>query len=58
MMTPETIGGGRATLAPMMASIIFGGPDLRTVCLGGPMVSRVPSFRSPVAGLPLAHWHV
>ena len=57
-MTPEILGGGRGTLAPMMASVTFGGPDLRTVYLGSLMGSRLPSFRSPVAGLPLAHWHV
>jgi gluconolactonase len=56
-MTPEVLGGGRGTLAPMMASVTFGGPDLRTVYLGSLMGSRLPSFRSPIAGLPLAHWH-
>ena len=56
-MTPEVLGGGRGTLAPMMASVTFGGPDLKTVYLGSLMGSRLPSFRSPVAGLPLAHWH-
>jgi gluconolactonase len=56
-MTPEVLGGGRGTLAPMMASVTFGGPDLKTVYLGSLMGSRLPSFRSPVAGLPLTHWH-
>jgi gluconolactonase len=56
-MTPEILGGGRGTLAPMMASVTFGGPDLCTVYLGSLMGSRLPSFRAPVAGLPLAHWH-
>jgi sugar lactone lactonase YvrE len=56
-MTPELLGGGRGTLAPMMASVTFGGPDLRTVYLGSLMGTSLPSFRSPVAGLPLAHWH-
>jgi gluconolactonase len=56
-MTPEILGGGRGTLAPMMASVTFGGPDLKTVYLGSLMGSRLPSFRSPVAGLPLSHWH-
>jgi gluconolactonase len=55
-MTPDILGGGRGTLAPMMASVTFGGPDLRTVYLGSLMGSRLPSFRSPVAGLPLTHW--
>jgi sugar lactone lactonase YvrE len=56
-MTPEVLGGGRGRLAPMMASVTFGGPDLKTVYLGSLMGSRLPSFRSPVAGLPLTHWH-
>ena len=55
-MTPEILGGGRGTLAPLMASVTFGGPDLRTVYLGSLMGDTLPSFRSPVAGLPLAHW--
>lgn len=55
-MTPEILGSARGTLAPMMASVTFGGPDLRTVYLGSLMGSTLPCFRSPVAGLPLAHW--
>ena len=55
-MTPEILGGGRGTLAPLMASVTFGGPDLRTGYLGSLMGSRLPCFRSPVAGLPLTHW--
>lgn len=56
-MTPEILGGGRGTLAPLMASVTFGGPDLKTVYLGSLMGSTLPSFRAPVAGLPMAHWH-
>jgi gluconolactonase len=55
-MTPEILGGGRGTLAPMMASVTFGGPDLQTVHLGSLMGHTIPSFRSPVPGLPLPHW--
>lgn len=54
--TPELMGACRGTLAPMMASITFGGPDLRTVYLGSLGGTTLASFRSPVAGLPLAHW--
>lgn len=54
--TPELMGACKGTLAPMMASIAFGGPDLRTVYLGSLAGSTLPSFRSPVPGLPLAHW--
>jgi sugar lactone lactonase YvrE len=45
------------TVAPWMASLTFGGPDLRTVYLGSLMGTTIPYFRSPVAGLPLAHWN-
>jgi len=54
--TPELMGACRGTLAPMMASITFGGPDLHTVYLGSLAGTALASFRSPVAGLPLAHW--
>ncbi len=54
--TPELMGACRGTLAPMMASLSFGGPDLRTVYLGSLGGSSLPSFRSPVAGQPMAHW--
>lgn len=55
--TPELMGACRGTLAPMMASLTFGGPDLKTVYLGSLGGTTLPCFRSPVAGLPLAHWH-
>lgn len=54
--TPELMAACKGTLAPMMASIAFGGPDLRTVYLGSLAGTQLPTFRSPVAGLPLSHW--
>lgn len=54
--TPDLMGACRGQLAPMMASITFGGPDLKTVYLGSLMGTSLPHFRSPVAGLPLSHW--
>lgn len=54
--TPELMGACKGTLAPMMASLTFGGPDLRTVYLGSLAGDRLPYFRSPVPGQPLAHW--
>ncbi|MFL9944249.1 SMP-30/gluconolactonase/LRE family protein [Paraburkholderia graminis] len=54
--TPQLMGACRGTLAPMMASVTFGGPDLRTVYLGSLAGTSLASFRSPVAGLPLSHW--
>jgi sugar lactone lactonase YvrE len=41
---------------PWLASISFGGPDLRTVYLGGLRATSIPHLRSPVAGLPMVHW--
>jgi sugar lactone lactonase YvrE len=43
-------------LAPRMASITFGGPDLRTVYVGSLGGTSLPTFRSPVAGAALSHW--
>lgn len=43
-------------LAPRMASITFGGPDLRTVYIGSLGGTALPTFRSPIAGAPLPHW--
>jgi sugar lactone lactonase YvrE len=39
-----------------IASITFGGPDLKTVYLGSLGGDRIAVFRSPVAGEPLVHW--
>jgi len=55
-MTPEIMAACKGSIAPWMASLTFGGPDLRTVYLGSLMGTTLPCFRSPVPGLPLAHW--
>jgi len=44
------------TICPWLASVTFGGPDLKTVYLGGLRSTNIPAFDSPIAGLPLAHW--
>jgi sugar lactone lactonase YvrE len=44
-------------VAPWMASVTFGGPDLRTVYIGSLKGTRIPYFRSPVPGLPMVHWN-
>ena len=44
-------------LAPWMASVTFGGPDLRTVYIGSLKGDRIPSFQAPVPGLPMVHWN-
>lgn len=56
-VTAEDMRRAHGTVAPWMASITFGGPDLRTVYLGSLLGTRIPSFRSPVAGLPMVHWN-
>ena len=55
-VTSELMMATRGRIAPWMASITFGGPDLRTAYIGSLMGTRIPYFRSPVAGLPMVHW--
>lgn len=55
-MTPEVMATCKGEIAPWMASLTFGGPDLRTVYLGSLMGTTLPYFRSPVPGLPMSHW--
>ncbi|MDR1972139.1 MAG: SMP-30/gluconolactonase/LRE family protein [Treponema sp.] len=43
-------------IAPWMASITFGGRDLKTVYIGSLRAKNIPYFASPVAGLPMVHW--
>lgn len=62
----QKIADGSAQPTDMMAaagqtlqfvtSVAFGGPDLRTVYIGSLGMSRLPTFRSPVPGLPMRHW--
>src|SRR5579885_1044344 len=40
----------------LITSVNFGGPDLRTVYIGSLAMSTLPTFRSPVPGLPMSHW--
>jgi gluconolactonase len=54
--TPELIMASGGTIGPWFTSVTFGGPDLRTVYMGVLKGSRIPYFRSPVAGLPMVHW--
>jgi gluconolactonase len=44
------------TIAPLMTSVTFGGPDLKAVYLGSLRGTTIPYFQSPVAGLPMVHW--
>lgn len=56
-VTPDLMAAATGTIAPWMASLTFGGPDLRTVYLGSLRGTRIPYFRSPVAGQPLIYWN-
>ncbi len=51
-----TLAAGGGKLAPWLASVTFGGPDLKTVYLGSLKGTTIPCFQSPVAGLPMVHW--
>ena len=55
-VTPDVLGANHGTLCPWMASLTFGGPDLHTVYLGSLRGTRIPYFRSPVAGQKMIHW--
>jgi sugar lactone lactonase YvrE len=44
-------------IAPWMASVTFGGPDLLTIYIGSLRANNIPYFRAPVAGLPMVHWN-
>jgi len=52
----EVMMAACGTICPWLSSITFGGADLRTVYLGGLRTTSIPSFASPVAGLPMVHW--
>lgn len=55
--TAELMLACGGSIAPWMASVTFGGPDLRTVYIGSLRGTRIPYFESPVPGLPMAHWN-
>jgi len=38
-----------------LSSVAFGGPDLKTLYLGGLGIGAVQVLRSPVAGMPMEH---
>lgn len=55
--SPDTVPNAGGTLAPWMASLTFGGPDLRTVYLGSLRGRTIAFFKSPVPGLAMVHWN-
>ena len=56
-VTEDILFATGAGVAPWMASITFGGPDLQTVYVGSLKGNRIPYFRAPVPGLPMVHWN-
>lgn len=55
-VTPEILGATKGTIAPWMASLSFGGEDLKTVYLGSLRGTTIPYFKSLVAGQKMIHW--
>ncbi|QDO98063.1 SMP-30/gluconolactonase/LRE family protein [Ferrovibrio terrae] len=53
---PEQMMETRSSVTPWIASVTFGGPDLRNAYIGTLFGTNIPWFRSPVAGLPMVHW--
>jgi len=43
-------------IAPWMASVTFGGPDLGIAYIGSLKGTRIPYFKAPAPGLPMVHW--
>jgi sugar lactone lactonase YvrE len=56
-VTEEVLFATGAGVAPWMASVTFGGPDLRTVYIGSLKGKSIPCFQAPVPGLPMVHWN-
>lgn len=56
-LTRDMIVQSRGTRVSNLSSIAFGGHDLKTLYLGGLGIDAVQVLRSPVAGMPMAHWH-
>ncbi|MDH3499232.1 MAG: SMP-30/gluconolactonase/LRE family protein, partial [Acidimicrobiia bacterium] len=54
--TPALMLAAGGSIAPWMASVTFGGPDLKRVYIGSLRGTTIPYFQSPVAGLPMVHW--
>jgi gluconolactonase len=44
-------------VAPWMASVTFGGPELQMLYIGSLKGKSIPYCKAPVAGLPMVHWN-
>lgn len=53
----EEIDAGKCRPLGNLASIAFGGPDLKTVYLGSLHGTQIATFRSPIAGAEPVHWN-
>jgi sugar lactone lactonase YvrE len=55
-LTFDQIAQSRGSRMANLSSLAFGGPDLKTLYLGGLGNPAVYVLRSPVAGSPMEHW--
>jgi hypothetical protein len=55
-VTPEIMMATHGSVAPWMASLTFGGADLRSCYIGSLRGTTIPWFTAPLAGLPMVHW--
>jgi gluconolactonase len=55
-LTERQMMASQSPFSPWMTSVAFGSADLRTVYVGTLTGTRIATFRSPVAGRPMAHW--
>jgi sugar lactone lactonase YvrE len=53
---PEDMLAAAGPQLQFPTSLCFAGEDRRTVYVGSLAMSRLPTFRSPVPGLPMSHW--
>ena len=56
-VTEDVLFSTGAGVAPWMASVTFGGPDLQTAYIGSLKGKRIPYFQAPAPGLPMVHWN-
>ncbi len=56
-VTEEVLFATGRGVAPWMASVTFGGPDLQTAYIGSLRAPNIPYFRAPAPGLPMVHWN-
>jgi len=55
-LTWQMIAQSRGSRISNLSSVAFGGPDLKTLYLGGLGIEALRVLQVPVAGMPMAHW--